>query len=113
MSLPLTLPRSHKLLKKADFDAVFAENKVGRCRLFVLYVLKNDKGHNRFGRIVSKKFGNAVARNRLRRMFLEAFRLLQHELPQGFDYLLLPLKVEGITMEVLKGELLKVARRFK
>ena len=86
----LTLGRSKRMIRKGDFDRTFA----GRCTagdgLVVVYVLPNGLDHPRVGLAVGKRHGNAVQRNRLRRLLREAFRLEQHNLQAGFDYLLVP-----------------------
>ena len=47
-------------------------------------------GHLRVGLSVSRKIGNAVQRNRFKRLYREAFRLSRAELPTGLDLVMLP-----------------------
>lgn len=61
--------------------------------LAVLYVLpKNGQGLlvPRFGISVPRRFGTAVARNRVRRLFWEAYRLEADHLRGGIDLVLIP-----------------------
>jgi ribonuclease P protein component len=41
--------------------------------------------HPRLGMSVNRKVGNAVRRNRIRRLIRESFRLMQHDFPAGYD----------------------------
>ncbi|MCL4107120.1 UNVERIFIED_CONTAM: hypothetical protein GTU68_039112 [Idotea baltica] len=49
-----------------------------------------DTGLTRIGLSVSKKNGNAICRNRIKRLLREAFRLSRLELPVGLDLILIP-----------------------
>ncbi len=67
-------PKQNRLLKKNEFDTVFSEGVRVHTRRFVFVVRENPRGHDRLGLIVSKKVGNAVARNRVKRCLRESFR---------------------------------------
>lgn len=61
--------------KKQDFKRVYGRKKSAANPLFVVYAAKNELGENRLGLSVSKKVGNAVVRNRIKRLVKEACRL--------------------------------------
>lgn len=80
------LPKSRHLRLPAEFSAVYeAKTRESRGPL-TLYGKPNELGHPRLGMSVSRKVGTAVRRNRIRRLIRESFRLLQHDLPQGYDW---------------------------
>ncbi|WP_368293456.1 ribonuclease P protein component [Dehalobacter sp. TBBPA1] len=67
------LLKSYRLKKKTDFQSVFTNGKSYASRQVVIYIFR---GHNKkFGFIASKKVGNAVKRNRAKRLMREAVRL--------------------------------------
>ena len=106
-----TFPKSHRLLTKEQFDRVFD----GKCSAadgrVIVYAAPNELAHPRLGLVVSKKVGNAVVRNRWKRLLREAFRLLQHELPTSHDYVVLPRKDVEPELDSLQRSLPQVARR--
>jgi len=71
-----------RLRSKLQFDAIYASGRRIDDRFFGLRVKPNGLNHPRVGLAVAvKTAGNAVRRNRLRRLVRESFRLAQHELP--------------------------------
>ena len=80
-----TFPKSHHLLLPRQFDAVYAARVRESRGPLTVYALPNDLGHPRLGLSVSRKVGVAVRRNRIRRLLREAFRLMQHDFPAGYD----------------------------
>lgn len=79
---PLRFGVDLRLRSKLQFDAVYAGGRRIDDRFFALRIKPNGLTHPRVGLAVAvKTAGNAVKRNRLRRLIRESFRLAQHELP--------------------------------
>ena len=78
----LTLPAQRRLRRKPEFEAVHARGRRLGNGFFAVTARFNDEGHPRLGMAVASKLaGGSVARNRIRRVVRESFRLHQHELP--------------------------------
>lgn len=90
MSRRLLFGKSKRLHRKRDFERVFAVRCSVADRYLVVYVAPNGLGHARLGIPVGRKFGNAVRRNRVKRLIREAFRIEQSDLPPGFDFVCIP-----------------------
>ena len=71
-----------------DFRRIYARGKSYVSPLVVVYALKNRTKNVRVGITTSKKVGNAVQRNRSRRVIREAFRALVPRVRPGFDLVL-------------------------
>ena len=64
----------------------------------VFWAVPNTLGHPRLGLSVSRRVGNAVRRNRIKRMLREAFRLTQHDWPGGYDVVLVVRRHEALPL---------------
>lgn len=74
----------------------------------VIYGSCNNLPYSRLGISVSRKYGNAVHRNRLRRLYREAFRLERNELPKGLDFILIPRGQQEPNLKQLQQSLRKL-----
>ena len=82
MPARLTLPSRLRLRHKRDFDAAYARGRRVSDGFFTVIATTSESGAPRLGLSVAvRTAGGGVARNRIRRIIRESFRLHQHELP--------------------------------
>lgn len=110
--------KAEHLTRKKEFERVFNEGKVLKNDKIVFYVTPNDFQHSRLGLVVSKKVGNAVRRNRAKRLLREAYRLNKHLLKTYVDIIAIPrhhfssdLKLSDIE-DGFKNLLIKISETF-
>lgn len=73
------------LKTNSDFRRAYMRGKSYTNPALVTYVIKNRAGLCRIGITTSKKIGNAVQRNRARRVIREAFRQIDIPLKGNYD----------------------------
>ena len=78
--------KTERLAKRPQFENVMAEGEKKRVeRLCIIFSLPNELDRRRLGIIASKKIGNAVARNRVKRRIREIFRHIKHHMEPALD----------------------------
>jgi ribonuclease P protein component len=84
-----------RLKRRDDINRVFKKGRSVTCPGARLFYLDNGLPYNRIVFTFVRKFGNAVERNRARRLGREAYRFLRGGLKSGYDLALLVYPAEG------------------
>jgi len=107
------LPAKLRLARDQDFQRVFENRRSVADDWLILYACFNQLGYSRVGLTVSRKVGNAVVRNRWKRMIREAFRRRRHEVPVGVDFVVLPKRGRSPDGQRISDSLVALAKRLK
>ena len=110
-----------KLKRSRDFTTIYDKSKKVYTRYAIVFVSENKKNIQRFGFVASKKTGNAVQRNRIKRLFREFVKNNKEKFKEGTDYIFVGKAVlkEKVGKEKLKTlkyndiekDMLKVIKR--
>lgn len=76
------------LRRRGDFQRVYRSGKSFANRYLVLYIVKSARAEGQVGFAAGKKLGNAVTRNRVKRLLRECYRQNQFSLQKGYNLLL-------------------------
>ncbi|HTP43337.1 MAG TPA: ribonuclease P protein component [Candidatus Acidoferrum sp.] len=101
-------PRTARLVRRSEYDAVYREGRRRTSREFAVFLRANGLDESRFGWSIKKALGSAVKRNRIRRRIREIIRLHRQEISPGWDIVIHPrtsvatAEFVGLTEELLK-----------
>lgn len=84
------MKKAHRIKKNTEFQEVFQKGTSFANRQLVIYYLhKDQQSHFRIGLSVSKKIGNAVIRNQIKRYLRQAFLELDKNIKPDYDIIII------------------------
>ena len=106
-----------KLKRSRDFTTIYDKSKKVYTRYAIVFVSENKNNIQRFGFVASKKTGNAVQRNRIKRLFREFVKNNKEKFKEGTDYIfvgkgILKEKLKTLKYNVIEKDMLKVIKRW-
>jgi ribonuclease P protein component len=107
--------KEQRVKKNTEFQEVFKKGTSIANRQFVVYRLKKeDQQFFRIGLSVSKKIGNAVVRNQIKRYIRQVFLELKEEVKNDFDYVIIARKpAADMDFHEVKKSLIHVLKKSK
>ncbi|MGE3777748.1 MAG: ribonuclease P protein component [Pirellulaceae bacterium] len=112
MSPDYSFPRHRRLRRQSDFDRVHRGNYYMANETLVLRGFDNEQDGSRLGISISRKVGNAVLRNRWKRLIREAFRLEFHRIPRGLDLVVRPRRGGQPEGTAIRRSLIELTHRL-
>lgn len=100
-----------RLKKNYQYQYVYKNGVSASDKYFTVIAAKSGGGP-RFGFSVSKKYGKAVVRNRLRRRLKESCRLLSPAVREGFAFVIIP-HAPAEDFSAIKNSLEGLFKRLK
>lgn len=86
----LTFPKAARLLERRDFLFLQQRGKKRHSQNFLVITAPAQQQRSRLGITASRRFGNAVVRNRMKRLLREFFRIHQTLITPARDIIVIP-----------------------
>ena len=97
------MKREERITKPRQYAEVYGKGKSYPSELIVLRILQNNLDYSRYGLSVSKKVGNAVVRNRLKRRLREISKIVSIQPGWDIVYILRPAAAEASFSSLKKS----------
>ena len=95
------------LKKNNEFKIVYNYGNKSYGYYSLVFFKKTNNNYNKMGFVVSKKTGNAVCRNRIRRLFREYYRENEERIKKGYEIIFVGKKNAGKVYKNLKYQEMK------
>lgn len=97
-----------------DFRRLYSRGRHFAGGYVVVYATKNRLGINRLGLTAGKSVGNAVRRNRAKRLIRESYRIMETKLSSGYDFVIVARgRIDGKTLEQVSKDLNYVMKKLE
>ena len=111
--LGFCFPGSARLKKRWEFKRLQDRGRRIWSRRFILYVRRGATKRSRIGITVSRKVGNAVRRNRIKRWIREVYRLHPQLSPRPLDIVVIAKRgIDDFSYDTIRDELIDVFNRY-
>ncbi len=105
--------KSQRVVKGREFTVAMRRGGCAADGVLVMFAIRREAAHvdlpARLGVTIPKKTGNAVVRNRWKRLIRESFRTQQDQLPAGYDFVVRPKKDAVADWTAIKKSVPKLA----
>lgn len=104
--------RNQRIIKSGEFTQLLRKGSCAADGVLVLFTMPaDDCSVTRLGVTIPRRVGNAVTRNRWKRLIRESFRTQQDAIPSGYDYLVRPKKGAQPTWEAIQRSVPRLANK--
>ena len=106
----------NKIKKSKDFSLIYNKSKKMHTKYAIIFIKENMNNEQRFGFVASKKTGNAVQRNRIKRLFKEFVKTHKNKFRENTDYIfvgksVLKEKIKNLKYKDIEKDIIKVIKQ--
>jgi len=104
--------KDQRVVRRDDFTRLLRQGACAADGTLVLFALAGSPDQQaKLGVTIPKKVGNAVVRNRWKRLIRESFRTQRDEIPSGYNYVIRPKKGADPIWTEIKTSVPKLAKK--
>lgn len=108
------LKRRFRIKTGKEYNNIYKNGKKFGGRYLLVYVLPQDENGNRFGVVASKKVGNAVKRNRIKRQIRSIIRVNQGRMCGSNQVIVIARhSIYGVRYQELEKDFLAIMKKAK
>lgn len=106
------LAKEYRINSSRDYNNIYKNGKKVSGRYIIVYILDNECGFNRYGVVTSKKIGNAVVRNKVKRQLRSIIKGNFDNVKTSHDIVIVGrYKISGVKYDLLNKDFMIVMRK--
>lgn len=106
------LAKEYRINQSRDYNNIYKNGKKVPGRYIIVYILENGLGFNRYGVVTSKKIGNAVNRNKIKRQLRAIIKNNLDKIKTSHDIVIVGRhKIGGTEYDLLENDYRIVMRK--